>query len=349
VKNKFLHITFLFLFFFAVLAAFTDENGYFTITKKDVEIKVPKGFPPIQYDLRHNKITPERFTLGRRLFYDPILSKDSSISCSFCHQRIAAFAHIDHSLSHGINGLIGKRNVPAIQNMIWSTSFMWDGGVNNLDVQPINPISNPLEMNESLASVISKLQHNKQYAALFKEAWGKDSVTSQQLLKSLAQFTALMISANSRYDKYTRGEETFTASEINGLKLFRANCESCHKEPLFTDNSFRNNGLPMDTSLRDSGREAITGLESDYMKFKVPSLRNVVLTYPYMHDGRFHNLQQVLNHYTLHMAPGKTLDPALARGISLNEQEKADVIAFLKTLTDKDFVYDRRFADPNYK
>ena len=130
--------------------AFIEDNPYFIINKKDVEFKIPKGFPKTVYDFRKNKITPEGFVLGRKLFYDPILSKDSSISCAFCHQRFAAFAHIDHSVSHGINGLLGKRNVPAIQNLAWESSFMWDGGINHIELQPIAPITNPVEMNETL-------------------------------------------------------------------------------------------------------------------------------------------------------------------------------------------------------
>jgi cytochrome c peroxidase len=332
-----------------ILNGFTDENPYFIITQKDVELKLPKGFPKPVYEFKDNTPTPEKFMLGRRLFYDPILSKDSSISCGFCHMRIAAFAHIDHTLSHGINGLIGRRNVPAIQNMIWKKSFMWDGGVNHLEMQPLAPLTNPVEMNESLDNVISKLQRNKEYVALFQKAFNDTVITSQKMLRALAQFTGMMISANSRYDKYIRGEEQFTDQELRGLQLFRSHCENCHKEPLFTDESFRNIGLRPDTALKDSGRMAITGDTEDYMKFKVPSLRNVELTYPYMHDGRFRNLQQVLNHYADGNFYTGNYDKSIERNIGLTESEKAELIAFLKTLTDKEFVYDRRFADPNYR
>src|SRR5579862_5834635 len=134
------------LFLFALLlGSFSEDNPYFIITKKDVELNIPKGFPAPIYNFKDNTPTPEGFVLGRKLFYDPILSKDSSISCAFCHQRFAAFAHLDHTLSHGINGLIGKRNVPPIQNMIWQRNFMWDGGVNHIEVQPLSPITNPVE------------------------------------------------------------------------------------------------------------------------------------------------------------------------------------------------------------
>ena len=327
------------------LFAFT-ANNYFLITQNDVTLKIPKGFPKPYYKFKNNKLSPEIFVLGRKLFYDPILSKDSTISCASCHQRIAAFAHFDHPLSHGINGLIGKRNVPALQNLIWQDTYMWDGGVNNLEVQPINPLTNPVEMNESLAHIIEKLRHNEMYASEFKVAFNDTAITSERILKALAQFTGLMISADSRYDRYIDGKDTFSASEKNGLALFRAKCASCHEEPLFTDNSYRNNGLKPDSSLNDNGRGEITGLEFDEYKFKVPSLRNIERSYPYMHDGRFRKLKDVLDHY----ASPVNFAPNAAREMyeigKLSEPDKKDILAFLLTLTDNTFLYDRRFIDP---
>lgn len=329
----------------AVLFGFSTNN-YFVITTQDVELRIPKGFPKPSYRFKDNKLTPEKFVLGRKLFYDPILSKDSTISCGSCHQRIAAFAHIDHPLSHGINGLIGKRNVPALQNLIWKDAFMWDGGVNNLEVQPINPITNPIEMNESLAGVVQKLNGNKEYAAAFAAAFGTTHITSAELLKVLAQFTGLMISSNSRYDKYMAHEDTFSVSEKNGLELFRAKCGSCHREPLFTDNTYRYNGIKPDTALKDKGRGAVTGEQSDDYKFLVPSLRNISMTYPYMHDGRFRKLKDVLNYY----GDPTNFGPHAAKEMyeigKLSETDKSDIVAFLLTLTDKTFIYDRRFVDP---
>ena len=340
---------FIFLVLLIILVySFIDTDPYFQITQQDVVFRKPKGFPKPVYDFEKNKITPEGFMLGRKLFYDPILSKDSSISCGSCHQQFAAFTQIDHAFSHGFNGLMGKRNAPALQNLIWKDAFMLDGGVNHLDLQPISPITNPLEMNESLSSILKKLQRNKTYVELFKQVYKDSGITSEKLLKSLSQFLALLISADSRYDRYLHGKDTLSKSERNGLKLFRANCASCHKEPLFTDNSYRNNGLAIHPFLRDSGRFVITRVKTDLLKFKVPSLRNIAVSYPYMHDGRFYNLKQVLNHYTKSFSSDNMIDPVLKKGIKLNEAEKADVIAFLKTLTDKTFLKDRRFADPNY-
>ena len=146
------------LLFYFTISSFVDDNPYFQITRKDVKFSIPKGFPKLNYDLKKNPITPEGFVLGRMLFHDPILSLDSSTSCASCHQRFAAFGHIDHQLSHGINALIGKRNVPSIQNVAWQNSFMWDGGVNHLDLFPIAPITNPVEMGESLEHVLKKLK-----------------------------------------------------------------------------------------------------------------------------------------------------------------------------------------------
>jgi len=345
-KNK--SIVLLIISCLALLFSFIRKLPDLSISKKDVELKIPKGFPKPTYDFSNNKLSPEIFTLGRKLFYDPILSKDSSTSCQSCHQRVAAFAHIDHNLSHGIDGKIGTRNVPGLQNMIWITSYMWDGGVNNLEVQPLNPLTSPLEMDENIAHIVSKLKNNKAYVALFKKAYKDTMINSERLLKSLAQFTGLMISANSRYDKYMAGKDTFSDQEKSGLEYFRAKCASCHTEPLFTDNSYRNNGLLADTSLNDIGRGKITNLEADNYKFKVPSLRNIEMTFPYMHDGRFKKLKDVLSHYSSknHNA---TTDAEATKIGALSDKERKDIIAFLLTLTDKEFLNDSRFGDPNMK
>jgi cytochrome c peroxidase len=330
----------------AALTAFTTGNTYFQITKNDVALNIPKGFPRPHYRFKNNELTPEIFMLGRMLFYDPILSRDSTTSCASCHQRIAAFAHFDHQLSHGINGLIGKRNVPPIQNLIWQDAFMWDGGINHIELQPVSPITNHLEMDETLANVITKLKSSPMYAAAFRSAFSDTAITTSYILKALTQFTGLMISANSRYDKYMNGTDTFSLSEKNGLAIFRAKCNSCHQEPLFTDNTYRNNGLVPDTSLNDKGRGQITGLQFDDYKFKVPSLRNIEMTYPYMHDGRYRKLKDVLNYYG---DPGNFMTGAAKEMQEighLSERDKKDLLAFLLTLTDKSFIYDRRFVDP---
>lgn len=346
-KYKLIYTLFILIFAFLLGNSFIIENPYFKITSKDVELKIPKGFPKPNYNFKKNKLSPDVFVLGRKLFYDNILSKDNSVSCGTCHQRIAAFAHIDHKLSHGIYAKIGTRNVPALQNLIWKDTYMWDGGVNNLEVQPINPITSPIEMDETLENVILKLKRDTAYVKLFKKAYKDTLINSERILKSLAQFTGLMISSNSRYDKYMRKEDTFSLAEKNGLKLFRAKCESCHKEPLFTDNSYRNNGIKTDPFLNDKGRGKITGNEKEDQTFKVPGLRNVEMTYPYMHDGRYKNLKEVINHYSNSANHDTRCDSVLKKIGSLSDQEKKELLSFLSTLTDKTFLYDRRFADPN--
>lgn len=334
---------------FLLLTALTEDNPYFIIRQKDVEFRNPAGFPAPVYDFSRNKPTPAGFVLGRRLFYDPILSKDSSVSCAFCHQRIAAFGHMDHALSHGINGFIGKRNVPPIQNEIWSKSFMWDGGITNLEVQPLSPMTSAIEMDGSLPEMIKRLRQSDFYPAAFKEAFGDTLISSERLLKAIAQFTGLMISNNSRYDQFMRHEDSLTTLETQGLLFFRDKCAKCHPEPLFTDGTFKSAGLKPDTSLHDIGRALITGRPADMYLYKVPSLRNIERTYPYMHDGRFRTLDQVIDHYSKGELDSTNIGPELLQLRNISASDKRALIAFLKTLTDNDFLYDRRFADPNYR
>jgi len=313
----------------------------------DILFVVPQGWPKPVYDLSKNKVTEAGFKLGRKLFFDPVLSRDGSTSCASCHTQWSGFTHVDHSLSHGINGLKGKRNSLTLFNLAWNTSFMWDGGVNNLEVQPLSPITNPVEMDNTLENIVKKLDTSQGYRVRFFLAFGDSAVTGQRVLKAIAQFTVMFESFNSKYDKYTRHEPggEMTGQELNGLKLFRKNCESCHNEPLFTNNSFQNIGLAVDTELNDIGRMAITHDFHDSLRFKVPSLRNVVNSYPYMHDGRFKTLMQVLDHYTDGVVQSPSLAKELRKPMILSPDDKKDIIAFLQTLTDKEFLFDMRFRD----
>ncbi|MGZ4042677.1 MAG: cytochrome-c peroxidase, partial [Bacteroidia bacterium] len=224
----------------------------FTVIE-EIKFVVPKNWPKPVYDLSKNPVTTDGFKLGRKLFFDPILSRDSSTSCASCHLQFSAFTHVDHGLSHGINGLKGNRNSAAIFNMAWSSSFMWDGGVNNLEVQPINPITNPVEMDNTLANAVKKLNGSFYYRKKFYAAFKDSVITSQKLLKALAQFIVMLESYNSKYDKVIRKEKgnEFTDSEKRGYVLFKKNCASCHTEPLFTNNTCQNNGLPVDKELND--------------------------------------------------------------------------------------------------
>ena len=328
----------LFCLFF-VLLSFTGD---------DLEFVVPAGWPKPVYDLSKNPVTPAGFQLGRRLFYDPILSRDTTISCASCHLQATGFTHVDHQLSHGIYGRVGTRNSPVILNMAWSKTFMWDGGVNHLDMQPLSPITSPDEMDETMENVVRKLNGTAKYRGMFYAAFGDSVVTGQKTLLALSQFVLMLNSYNAKYDKYIRKEPggEFTEQELRGLVIFRKHCASCHTEPLFTNQEFANNGLPVDTTLMDAGRMKITGNPADSLKFKVPTLRNIQFTYPYMHDGRFKKLPEVLKHYTMGIQKSKTLDTRLQTPIEMTHEEKIDLVAFLLTLTDRDFLFDQRFGFP---
>lgn len=313
-----------------------------------ITFSVPRGWPQPVYNFSNNPLTQSGFELGRRIFYDTRLSKDSTVSCATCHQQFAGFSNLDHPLSHGVYGLFGVRNAPGLFNDAWQKTFFWDGGVVNIENQPINPMQNPVEMGETLQDVINKISSDATYPGMFKNAFGDPTVNSQRIFKALALFMVSMVSDNSRYDKYMRGDAdgSLTTQELHGLQVFRDKCASCHKEPLFTDLSYRNNGLTVNPSLNDSGRFRITLDPDDWHKFKVPSLRNVALTAPYMHDGRFTTLDAVVEHYRTGIYQSPTLDTALTNGISMTDSDKADVISFLQTLTDTSFVHDSRFAQP---
>lgn len=307
--------------------------------------EIPQNWPKPKYDFQKNSLTEEGFQLGRNLFYDPIISRDSTISCASCHLQQTGFTHVDHQLSHGIDGKIGSRNSLTLINLAWSKNFMWDGGVNNLEVQPLNPITNPVEMDETLKHVIEKLQRSEKYKKLFSKAFGDTKITSQRLLKALAQFTVMLKSTNSKYDKVMRKEVSFAENEQHGYDLFKSNCASCHKEPLFNDDKFEKNGLPIDETLNDLGRIKITGKQDDYLRFRIPTLRNIQFTFPYMHDGRFKTLNEVIKHYNS-LGHDKSLSKSFKYPMKLSDNDRVDLLAFLLTLTDKDFLFNERFGYP---
>jgi cytochrome c peroxidase len=241
------------------------------------------------------------------------------------------------NFSLGVNNTVGKRNSPALSNLAWYPNFMWDGGINHIETFSFAPITNPLEMHETMSNVVAKLNASAHYKEKFKKAYGSETVTDQNLLKALAQFMAMMISADSKYDNYILGKTTFSSAEENGLQLFRTHCASCHTEPLTSSFGFANNGIDSDFST-DLGRGLVTQDPNDNGKFRIPSLRNVELTYPYMHDGRFFTLSQVLDHYSNGIVQSSTLDPSLGTGFYFTSQEKQDIITFLNTLTDQNYL-----------
>lgn len=312
---------------------------------------VPANFPNPSYDFSKNPITKDGFELGRLLFYDGRISRDGNFSCGSCHIQASAFSHHGHDLSHGIDDQLGSRNAPGIQNVAWMDSFFWDGNVHSLDDFAQFPIENPVELGENLENVLEKIRQVKEYPSLFKKAFGSEEITKERFLRAIAQFQVALISANSRYDKYVRGEKggTFTTDEKEGLAIFKQKCATCHAGELFTDNSFRNNGLELYFRDADTGRFKVTHNEADKYKFKVPSLRNVALTAPYMHDGRYLNLQGVLDHYTKEIKNTPNIDPLLIQnnrlGIELSESDRTKLIAFMNTLTDETYTKDPRFSE----
>ena len=305
----------------------------------------PEGFPAPAYHFSTNTIKSETFELGRKLFYDPILSANNTISCGTCHIQTSAFTHHGHPLSHGINDRMGTRNSPPIMNLAWNTSFMWDGGIFDLDLQSIAPITNHLEMDETMDNVLKKLKASAVYPTLFSKAYGDPEITGVRFLKALSQFMLMCVSANARYDSVMRKQVVFTPLESQGYALFKTKCSTCHVEPLFTDYSFRNNGLAP-SLVNDEGRYLVTQQVTDRYRFKVPSLRNLAYTAPYMHDGRLLTLDAVLDHYVSGVQSTVNLDPLLVNGISLSAEERKALLAFLQTLNDRSFITNKLLSEP---
>lgn len=314
--------------------------------KDSIRFEKPPHFPEPTYTFSENPVTEEGFKLGKRLFGDPALSRDNTVACNNCHVKAVAFADPQHALSLGVEERQGIRNAPGIANMAFMKEFMWDGGVHHLDFAPPNAIENPLEMDEKMARVVWKLNRHSAYPGLFREAFPDlgDTITSPFLLHALSQYQTMLVSATSKYDYYRMGKGELNAGELEGYQLFNEKCATCHSGELFTDQSYRNNGL--DTVFADEGRARITEIAADLGKFKVPSLRNVALTSPYMHDGRIKTLEEVLDHYDGDVKTSATLDPELQKngilGIPLTSEEKMRIIQFLKTLTDYEFIQDER-------
>ncbi len=338
-------------FFFLIIPFFYNCSADSDYVDVPLEVKVPSNFPTLAYNIGQNPPTQKGFELGKKIFYDGRLSSDGTISCGFCHLQQYAFTHHGHTISHGVNNAMGTRNAPSIQNMAFQTQFMWDGAADNLDFQPVIPLLSTKEMNGNFGNIIAMMKSDPKYIQLFAWAFPNRQINTENMLKALSQFMVMNISANSKFDHYRRGEDglVLTADEQSGYAIFNAKCANCHATDMFTDNSFRNNGLAVNPLVNDVGRYKLTQLDQDYYKFKVPSLRNVEVTAPYMHDGRFGTLDAVLNHYSNAVVNGITLDPLLQQngtlGIPLSNQEKTQLIAFLKTLTDYQYLSDPRFSE----
>ncbi len=335
-------ITILFIILIVSSAYIIDSS---TPQPDPISLTIPKGWPaPKSNIFSKNKLTEQGFQLGKKLFYDSRLSKDGEISCASCHQQFASFSHYDHNFSHGINNTLTQRNAPALINLIWMNELHWDGGINHLEVQPLSPITASNEMGNSLDTVLDRLKKDSVYVRMFREAFGDGNINSQRMLKAIAQFTGSLISSNSKYDQVKNGKAAFTPYEARGYEIFKKNCSSCHAEPLFTDNSFRNNGLTI-SKQKDIGRMYVTNKIQDSLKFKVPTLRNTQLSFPYMHDGRLYTLYDVVEHYRTGIDTSMpSLDKKLKKSIIISEMEKAELVYFLYTLTDSSFIKNPRFA-----
>ncbi len=321
-------------------------------------LEIPKLFqdniiaPIIPSD---NPQTVEGVALGKKLFFDPILSGNNTQACADCHTPSNAFTD-NTRFSDGIDGTLGNRNSMPLFNLAWNydEKFFWDGKSFSLEHQAFSPVTDPTEMKSTWTEVEQKLQQHPDYPTLFQRAFGISKIDSTLVTKAIAQFERTLISANSKFDQFLLGEVQLTPEEQNGFDVFmdeaRGDCFHCHgsdKNPLWTDNAFHNNGL--DATFTDLGLGAITGDPSDNGKFRSPSLRNLEFTAPYMHDGRFNTLEEVINHYSEGLKNSSTVDPLMKKvaqgGVGLSEKDKADLKAFLLTLSDFEFINNPEFSN----
>ena len=347
----------------AILFVSCDDvgiEGYTPYSHTPQPLNIPQIFsdnilPPVIPI--NNQQTVEGVALGRKLFYDTILSGDNTQSCASCHSPENAFSDSDR-FSVGIDGLEGNRNSMPLFNLAWNYNekFFWDGRSFSIEGQALKPVKNPIEMHNTWNNAVNSLQNHNEYPNLFLEAFGTQTIDSLLVTKAIAQFERTLISANSRFDQHLLGQITLTASELNGFNVFmdetKGDCFHCHgnaNNPLWTDNDFHNNGL--DATFLDIGLGQFTGNPADNGKFKSPSLRNLEFTAPYMHDGRFSTIDDVINHYSEGLVNSPTIDPLMKAvndgGVHITDDEKADLKAFLLSLSDPEFIANPDFQNPN--
>lgn len=353
-----------------------DETDDFVYNPTPHQLEIPEGFPaPLLHD--DNPLTKEGVELGRRLFYEPMLSKGNKISCSSCHNLSNAFTDEGKAFSEGVNGNLGNRNSMALFNLFYHRNFFWDGRAQLLRHQALAPIEDPAEMDETLANVIEKINQNEDYKQRFRAAFNTQNINSEHISMALEQFMFSIVSLDSKFDQaYSELQKNglpitrislanyLTPEEITGFELLTqeftpprpgnppggaGDCLHCHNAPLFRIHDFSNNGL--DATFTDPGRANITGdFQNDAGKFKVPSLRNIAVSAPYMHDGRFETLEEVLDHYSTGVTKSNTIDPNMKAqdfgGLQLLPQEKEAIIAFLKTLTDSTYLNNPAYKNP---
>lgn len=296
--------------------------------------------PEVPYPDR-NPPTCEGIELGRLLFYDPILSVDSTVSCSSCHVQELAFSDGQKTSSQGVSGQRLLRHTPSLTNVGYQQHFFWDGGSPDLESQVFLPLTHEDEMASDLSALTARLQESDKYPQMFQKAFGSDSIVVANIARALAQFQRTFTSWDAKYDRKRVGKVKFTEAELQGEQLFQIKCASCHPAPYFTDNDFHNNGLDASFSLDHervfTGRYRITYDSADLGAYKTPTLRNSALTAPYMHDGRFATIEEVFDHYR-NPVLSATLAPQLSNGLPISKEEELALIAFLGTLTDYTFI-----------
>lgn len=350
---------------------------------EDTQIKAPMPYvltPPTHFGddnfviPEDNPLTVEGIALGRNLFYEKMLSRNHRVSCGSCHQQAKAFTD-GQAFSKGLDGELTSKSSMSLVNMLWQTKFFWDGRATGLEAQALEPIQDHIEMDLSLAEAVERLSTSSSYRQQFEQAFETDEITADQIAKALSQFMRTLISSNSRYDRYLLGEDVFTDQEKLGMDLFfthpepsiglrGGNCGDCHLNILTSGDrngyqGFHNNGIDAEDNLQN-GLMDITEEAIDQGKFKAPSLRNIELTAPYMHDGRFKSLEEVLDHYNDNVQTSSTLDVLITDAtnntenvlpvkLGLTQEEKEAIIAFLHTLTDEIFITNEDFSDPFIK
>lgn len=341
-------------FFLLLSSCKKDEPKVVEYDDTPYSLKYQNNTLPIPNLPADNPLTNEKVKLGNRLFYDKMLSKDGTINCASCHVQKDGFSDL-RTFSLGVNDAVGKRQAMAIFNMAWhENGFFWDGRAELLRHQSVLPIQDPLEMDSEMADVIAKLTLQEKYRDHFKRAFGDETINEERISLALEAFMLTIVSDDSKYDRYLSGLTNFTPSEERGMELFfgeynpffpetsGADCAHCHSGANFENDLYMNNGLDEDGEFTDRGREDVTDNPEDRGKFKVPSLRNIAVTGPYMHDGRFNTLEEVIAHYNSELKNSMTLDPALEMtmdtGLMLDETDIQDLINFLHTLTDHHFL-----------
>jgi cytochrome c peroxidase len=353
----------LFFIFLGLALFFSCRKDNVAYVPTPYKLDIPSHFPDMIIPL-DNPMTVEGVALGRKLFYEEMLSGDNTISCATCHAPTNSFTD-PNQFSTGIDGIQGNRNSMALVNLGWQKFFFWDGRSSSLEEQILEPIPNPIEMHQSWKDAVTKLNNNVNYRNLFYKAFGEPGIDSIKVTKAIAQFIRTMISGESKYDVMYKFENslslsstdqtilpTVTPEEWAGYDLFKslngADCLHCHSGVFMHINKFSNNG--MDATFSDPGRGGITGNPNDMGRFKIPTLRNIALTAPYMHDGRFATLDQVIDHYSTGLVASPTIDPLMehlaSSGVQLDSQERDLLKKFLMTLTDYNFVNNPKFQDP---